>query len=51
MQKMLAGTKPNWAVRKPMKQTMTLLAPAMIQPCHSLRPTRMVEATVRTQEM
>ena len=51
MQNRFAGTKPNCAVRTPIRQTITLFAPATIQPCQSFLPTRTVERTVRTQEM
>ncbi len=51
MQNRLAGTKPNWAVRIPMKQGITLLAAATSQPCHIFLPTRTVEAIVNTQDI
>jgi hypothetical protein len=51
MQNRLAGTKPNCAVRIPMKQMMTLLTPATIQPCHNFFPTSTVDITVKTHEM
>jgi hypothetical protein len=34
-----------------MTQTMALLAPATIQPCHARRPSITVERTVNTHEM
>jgi len=51
MQKRFAGTKPNCAVRIPIKQIIALLAPAMIQPCHNFLPTRSVETTVSAHEI
>lgn len=51
MQKRLAGTKPNCQVRIPIRQITTLFALATSQPCHSFRPTRMVELTVSAQEI
>jgi hypothetical protein len=50
IQNRFAGTKPNWAVRIPMKQMMTLFAAATTHPCHSFFPTRTVEMTVNTHE-
>src|SRR5437588_2359183 len=50
MQNTLAGMKPNWSVLKPMMQTRTLLTPANAQPSQHRRPTRIVDATVSTQE-
>jgi len=51
MQKMLAGMKPSWEVRRPMIQIRTLLMAATTHPAHSLRPTITVERMVNTQEM
>jgi hypothetical protein len=50
MQKRLAGSNPNCAVRNPMTQMMMLFAPAMNQPCHSFFPTRTVERMVKKQD-
>jgi hypothetical protein len=50
-QKILAGINPNWAVRKPMTHTTTLLIPDKIHPSQQRRPMRMVEAMVNTQEI
>lgn len=50
MQNKLAGMNPICAVFHPMKQRITLLIPARIQPSQHLRPTRMVETTVSTQD-
>jgi len=51
MQKRFAGTKPNCAVRMPIRQISKLFAPATIQPCQSLLPTSTVERIVNAQEM
>jgi hypothetical protein len=51
MQKRFAAIKPGCAVRSAMMQINTLFTPAIIHPCHRRRPTRMVERTVRAQEM
>jgi hypothetical protein len=51
MQKRFAGMNPNCAVRTPITQTITLLAPATIHPCQNFLPMRMVESIVRTHEM
>jgi hypothetical protein len=50
MQNTFAGMNPNCAVRKPMKQTTTLLMAARIQPSQQRFPTRMVEVIVRKQD-
>jgi len=50
MQKILAGTKPICAVLNPITQMMMLLTPAKAQPSQYRRPTKMVDATVSTQE-
>src|SRR6266404_6823659 len=50
MQRRLAGTKPNCAVRTPMTQTTALLRAATIQPCQSFLPMRTVANTINTQE-
>lgn len=50
MQKTFAGMKPSCAVRNPMMHMITLLTPARAQPSQHRRPTRIVEATVKTQE-
>lgn len=42
--------KPNWAVRTPITQMSTLFTAATASPIHSLRPTRIVESTVKTQD-
>jgi hypothetical protein len=49
-QNTLAGMKPIWAVLNPMTHTTTLFTPASAQPSQHRRPTRMVDATVNTQE-
>jgi hypothetical protein len=51
MQKRLAGTNPNCAVRIPITQRITLLAAASAQPCHNRFPTITVETTLKTHEM
>jgi hypothetical protein len=50
MQKIFAGMNPNCAVRKPITQIMTLFTPARAHPSQHRRPTRIVDATVNTQE-
>jgi hypothetical protein len=50
MQKILAGMNPSCSVRKPITHMMTLFTPANAQPSQHRRPTKMVEATVNTQE-
>jgi hypothetical protein len=50
MQKTFAGMNPNCSVRNPMTHMMTLLTPAKAQPSQHRRPTRMVDATVKTHE-
>jgi hypothetical protein len=51
MQRRLAGTNPNWALRIPITQMMMLFAPAMTQPCHNFFPTKTVEIMVKMQDM
>lgn len=51
MQKRLAGTKPNCAVRTPITQITMLFTAAITQPCHNFFPTKMVETTVKTHEI
>jgi hypothetical protein len=51
MQNKFAGTNPNWEVRRPIRQIITLFAPARIQPCHNFLPTSKVETTVSAHEM
>jgi hypothetical protein len=51
MQNKFAGTNPNWAVRIPITQMITLLTAATIQPCHNFLPTSTVEITVKMQEI
>ena len=48
---MFAAINPVCAVFIPIRQMITLFAPATIQPCHNRRPTRMVDTTVRRHEM
>jgi hypothetical protein len=50
MQKTLAGMKPSCSVLRPMTQMSTLFTPANAQPSQHRRPTRMVDATVKTQD-
>jgi hypothetical protein len=50
MQNTLAGMNPSWSVLRPMMQTRTLLMPASAQPSQHRRPTRIVDATVKTQD-
>src|SRR5216683_4213491 len=50
MQRRLAGTNPNWAVRTPMTQTTALLIPATTQPCQSFLPMSTVASTVKMQD-
>jgi hypothetical protein len=51
MQKKFAGINPVCAVLSPIRQMITLFAPATIQPCHNRRPIRTVDTMVRTHEM
>ena len=50
MQNKLAGIKPSCPVRNPITQMMALFTPATASPVHRLRPTRIVERTVRQQD-
>lgn len=50
MQKTLAGMKPSCSVLRPITHMSTLLTPAKAQPSQHRRPTRIVDATVNTQE-
>lgn len=50
MQNTLAGMKPNCAVRSPITHIMMLFTPASAHPSQHLRPTRIVDAIVNTQE-
>jgi len=51
MQTTFAGTRPNSAVRSPIKQTITLLAAATSQPYQIFLPTSNVDAMVNAQDM
>jgi len=50
MQNRFAGMNPNCAVRNPIRHMMMQLAPANAQPSQYRRPTRIVDAMVKTQE-
>jgi hypothetical protein len=50
MQKIFAGMKPYWAVRKPITQISTLLTAARSQPFQQRLPTNMVEKIVSTHD-
>ena len=50
MQNTLAGMNPSCSVRRPITQMSTLLTPARAQPSQHRRPTRTVDATVKTQD-
>ncbi|MFZ0478859.1 MAG: hypothetical protein WAL71_06895 [Terriglobales bacterium] len=50
MQKTLAGMKPSCPVLNPMTHTITLLTAASAQPSQHRRPTKIVDAMVKTQD-
>ena len=50
MQKTFAGMNPSCAVRNPIMHIIALLTPASAQPSQYRRPTRIVDAMVKTQE-
>jgi hypothetical protein len=50
MQNTFAGIKPDCSVRSPMTHISTLLAAQSTQPSQRRRPTKIVEATVSTQD-
>jgi hypothetical protein len=50
MQNRFAGINPACAVRRPMTHISTLLTAQSTQPSQRRRPTRIVEATVSTQD-
>lgn len=50
MQNKFAGINPDCSVRKPITHISTLLAAQSTQPSQRRRPTRIVEATVKTQD-
>jgi hypothetical protein len=50
MQKRFAGINPSCDVFSPMMQISRLLTPATTRPYHTLRPTRIVESTVKRQD-